>query len=325
MDAALVVLVVDDDPVNIEIIYEALATEELDIVVANGGEAALKLARADPPDLILLDIVMPGLSGFEVCKELKEHPHTRDTPVIFMTAHEDVERRMQAFSLGAVDVVQKPFYTPELMARVRTQLSIRSMTNTLRQQNAQLEREIRERVEVERERERLTETLMRRTEELHAAHSQLEREFRERERAEAARNELQQHIIAAQQKRIVELSTPLIPITDRIIVMPLIGTMDAERMGRVMETALHGATARGAEFVILDVTGMQAIEPNVVALLVQIAGALRLVGASAIMTGVAPDVARTLVTFDLSLSSLTIRATLKDGITHAMKARRAAS
>ena len=211
------------------------------------------------------------------------------------------------------------------MARVRTQLSIRSMTNTLRQQNAQLEREIRERVEVERERERLTETLMRRTEELHVAHSQLEREFRERERAEAARNELQQHIIAAQQKRIVELSTPLIPITDRIIVMPLIGTMDAERMGRVMETALHGATARGAEFVILDVTGMQAIEPNVVALLVQIAGALRLVGASAIMTGVAPDVARTLVTFDLSLSSLTIRATLKDGITHAMKARRAAS
>lgn len=321
---AQVLLIVDDDSVNIELIYNAFADEELDIVIANSGEAALRLAGADPPDLVLLDIVMPGLDGFEVCKRLKERAETRDTPVIFMTAHDDLERRMQAFRLGAIDVVQKPFDMPELVARVRTQLSIRSMTSTLKQQNKRLEHEIRERTAAEAQREQLTHTLLRRTEELRAAKELLERELHERERAEAARNELQQRIIAVQQERLVALSTPLIPITRDILVMPLIGALDGERMRRVMETALHGASARGAGFVILDLTGVQDIEPGVVPLFVRIGDGLRLLGASAIVTGMSPNVARALVSFDASLRSLTMRATLMDGITHAMQRRTAA-
>lgn len=321
---AQVLLIVDDDAVNIELIYNAFADEELDIVIANSGEAALRLAGADPPDLVLLDIVMPGLDGFEVCRRLKERAETRDTPVIFMTAHDDLERRMQAFRLGAIDVVQKPFDMPELVARVRTQLSIRSMTITLKQQNKRLEHEIRERIAAEAQREQLTHTLLRRTEELHAAKELLEREFHERERAEAARNELQQRIIAVQQERLVALSTPLIPITRDILVMPLIGALDGERMRRVLETALHGVSARGAGFVILDLTGVQDIEPGVVPLLVRIGDGLRLLGASAIVTGMSPNVARALVSFDTSLRSLTMRATLMDGITHAMQRRTAA-
>lgn len=315
------ILVVDDDPSVIELLFRTLASDEFDLVVANNGERGLEIAHEDPPDLILLDIAMPGLDGLEVCKRLKEDPATRSTPVIFMTAHSALERRVQAFQLGAADFVRKPFDVPELVARIRTQLSLGNLMKILKRQNAQLQSEVQQRVEGEERSARLTHDLLKRTEELHQAKKQLEAQFAEREVIEKARSELQERIIAVQRQRLAELSTPLIPITHRLIVMPLIGTMDAERMKQVMETALDGAATRRAGHMILDITGLADVEAGVVAMLVRIANGLRLLGTYLIVTGIGPDVARKLVTFNVSLGSLVTKATLQEGIAYAMQAQ----
>jgi DNA-binding response OmpR family regulator/anti-anti-sigma regulatory factor len=304
-------LLVDDSPANLEILFNALAGEGFDILTANDGEKALEIAREEPPDLVLLDLVMPGIDGLEVCKRLKADTATRDTAVLVMTAHDELQHRIQAFDVGAVDFIRRPFDTPELLARVRTQLSIRTLTKALKEQNAALEREI-------RERERLMQ-------ELREAKEQLERELDERKRLEVERGALQERIIAVQRERLLELSTPLIPVTPRIMVMPLIGTMDVERMQRVTETALHGAHARGAEFVILDITGVKGVDASVAFMLVQVDAGLRLLGARAVITGIGQDVARTLVTLDASLRSLVTKGTLHDGITYALHTRSASA
>lgn len=322
-ETATHILIVDDDPTNIELLFRVLDKEEFDIVVANSGEQALEYAHEDPPELILLDLRMPGIDGLEVCRRLKDDAVTRSAPVIFMTAHADLERRMKAFELGAADFIRKPFDIPELVARIRTQLSVRDMMRLLQQKNERLEQEMRERAEEAAQREQLTRDLLRRTEELRQAKEQIEAELAERGRIEQARNALQERVIAVQRQRLAELSTPLIPITQHIIVMPFIGIMDVERMQQVMDSALRGARERDAEFVILDITGMQDVEPVVVTMLVQIGNALRLLGTRIIITGIGAEVASRLVMSNISLGSLVTKATLQDGITYAMRAQSA--
>jgi DNA-binding response OmpR family regulator/anti-anti-sigma regulatory factor len=297
-------LIVEDDPVSIKMLDRALTGEAFEAVFANDGEMGLSFARSEQPDLILLDVALPGIDGFEVCRRLKADPATREVPVIFMTAFDAPQHRVKAFQAGGVDYISKPFEEAELLARIWTQVSLRRLTRALRAQNASLENEIQERVAAEAQREQLRE--------------QLDRELGERLRAEVARAALQEQIIAAQRERLAELSTPLIPITERIVVMPLIGTMDAERASEVQESALRGASARRAAFVILDITGMRSADGSVAEMLVRTGDALRLLGARAVVTGVSPDVARMLVEQQVSLGSLVTKATLQDGIAYAL-------
>jgi len=322
-DEALV-LVADDNPTNLDFLSRALADEDFDIAVATDGEGALRLAGLDEPDLILLDVMMPGIDGFETCRRLKANPATMDTPVIFMTSLDDTEHRIKGYQVGAVDYITKPFQGEELLARIRPQLAIRRMTRTLQEKNARLQEQILERERAEAAREALTDELLRRTEELREAKERLERELVERERAEAAREALQEEIITFQRQRLIELSTPLIPITSRILVMPLVGTMDMERAERATETALRGASERRAAFVILDVTGVAEIDAEVAGMLARAGEGLRLLGARAVITGMSPAVARALVTLDISFGALVTRATLQDGIAYAMRPDRAA-
>lgn len=132
------ILVVDDTPSNISVLMEILR-EDYRVLAATNGEQALKIARADPPpDLILLDVMMPDMSGHEVCQRLKGDSVTRKIPVIFVTAMNQVEDEAQGFALGAVDYITKPVSPPIVKARVRTHLA-------LYDQNRELDRLVRER------------------------------------------------------------------------------------------------------------------------------------------------------------------------------------
>lgn len=146
-------------------------------------------------------------------------------------------------------------------------------------------------------------------------------ELRERRRGEAERSALQEEVIRLQREMLLELSTPLIPITDRVMVMPLIGTMDAKRAEQVLETALRGAAAGHAEIVILDLTGLKGIDAEVVGKLTRMAGGLRLLGTGVVLSGVRPEMARMLVEMDVTLQGIVTCGTLQSGIAYALRRR----
>ena len=118
------VLVVDDAPSNLAILTETLRSE-FDVRLATSGPEALRLVDENPPDLILLDIVMPDMDGYEVCRRLKAHPPTRNIPVIFLTAKGDVSDETMGLAIGAVDYIIKPVSIPIVQARVRTHVELK--------------------------------------------------------------------------------------------------------------------------------------------------------------------------------------------------------
>ncbi|NUQ75003.1 MAG: AAA family ATPase [Polyangiaceae bacterium] len=180
--------------------------------------------------------------------------------------------------------------------------------------------------ELKRANEVLETEVANRTVELRAANERLAREFAERRRSDEARAALQEEIIRAQRERLAELSTPMIPITSRIMVMPLIGTMDAARAREVLAAALEGARANMAEVVILDITGIKIVDMGVASTLISTAGTLRLLGVQAVITGVRPEVAQTLVGLNVDLGAFVTRGTLESGIAYALsRSKRARS
>ncbi len=140
--ASSTILVVDDTPENLELMAGLLAHEQYRVRVAHNGERALQLARAQRPDLILLDIMMPGIDGYAVCAALKADPETALIPVIFLTAKVEIEDETRGLSLGAADYITKPISPPIVLARVRTHLQLKAAADLLRQQNARLESEV---------------------------------------------------------------------------------------------------------------------------------------------------------------------------------------
>jgi len=117
------VLAVDDSEYNINIIVKVLE-QDYKIVTTQSAEAAIKMADSTPPDIILLDVMMPEMDGYEVCTHLKGNPKTKDIPVIFLSAMDEVQNRKKGFQLGAVDYITKPFDLLELQAKVKTHLSL---------------------------------------------------------------------------------------------------------------------------------------------------------------------------------------------------------
>lgn len=136
------ILIVDDTPENLHLMSEVLK-DNYKIKVANSGEKALKIAKGErPPDLILLDIMMPDLDGYEVCRRLKVHPTTCDIPIIFVTGKADETDEKKGFDIGAVDYITKPISVPILISRVNTHLQLKSTRDFLRDQNSFLENEV---------------------------------------------------------------------------------------------------------------------------------------------------------------------------------------
>jgi formate hydrogenlyase transcriptional activator len=139
------ILVVDDTPTNLEVLVGYLKDSNFQIIVATDGEKALERLKYVHPDVILLDVMMPGIDGFETCRRLKEDDETRDIPVIFMTALSETVDKVKGFSVGAVDYITKPFQQEEVLARVQTHLTLRFLQQRLQVANEQLEKRVAER------------------------------------------------------------------------------------------------------------------------------------------------------------------------------------
>ncbi len=131
------ILIVDDTPVNLDTISTVLNDAGYEIAIATSGEKALQLLQRRSPDLILLDVRMPGIDGFETCQRIKANPKTCDIPVIFMTSLIDINNKIKGFSCGAVDYISKPFQEQEILARVKTHINLHLLTQNLEQQVAQ--------------------------------------------------------------------------------------------------------------------------------------------------------------------------------------------
>lgn len=168
------ILIVDDTPSNIGVIAENLEESGYRVLVAQDGAEGLQRADFVQPDLILLDVMMPEIDGFEVCRKLKKQASTRDIPVIFMTARTDTEDKVAGFNAGAVDYVTKPLQIGEVIARVETQLNLSAMQKRLETQNAQLRRY----------REQLEQRVAERTMELSDTNQRLRAEIQERKKAQ---------------------------------------------------------------------------------------------------------------------------------------------
>ena len=125
------ILVVDDTLASLKLASDILRAEGYEVRPAINGKLAIESAISNPPDLALLDILMPGMDGFEVCRRLKSHPDTRNLPVIFISALSDTKEKLQGFEQGGVDYVTKPYQREELLARVRTHLEIDRLRNHL--------------------------------------------------------------------------------------------------------------------------------------------------------------------------------------------------
>lgn len=132
------ILIVDDTPVNLSIVVEFLQSVGFGIRIARSGEKALERVRYNHPDIILLDVLMPGIDGFETCRLLKAKKATKDIPVIFMTSLTSVEDKVKGFEVGAVDFVTKPLAQEEVLARVTTHLRILELTKNLKAKHEQL-------------------------------------------------------------------------------------------------------------------------------------------------------------------------------------------
>lgn len=144
-----VILVVDDNPSNLQILFTCLEKAGHKILVAQNGENALKIAESLLPDLILLDVLMPGLDGFETCRFLKSNSSTQNIPVIFLTALSESRNKIQGFEVGGVDYITKPIEQREVLARIQTHLTLQKMQQHLLIQNEELQQEIGVRLKVE--------------------------------------------------------------------------------------------------------------------------------------------------------------------------------
>ncbi|MEH2066018.1 MAG: response regulator [Nostoc sp.] len=131
------ILVVDDTTTNLEIVFGILTNVGFKVITENEGKKAICQVENRLPDLILLDIMMPGIDGFETCKRLKENSATCDIPVIFMTANSDTDSKVKGLNMGAVDYITKPFHEEELLARIQTHLQLRNLTKTLEKRVAE--------------------------------------------------------------------------------------------------------------------------------------------------------------------------------------------
>ncbi|MGZ3158032.1 MAG: two-component system response regulator, partial [Burkholderiaceae bacterium] len=182
------ILIIDDTPANLGVVVEHLEDHGFRIAVAQDGEEGLKRAQFIQPDLILLDVMMPGMNGFTTCRRLRKNETTHDIPIIFMTALGDTRDKLTGFAAGGIDYITKPFEIEEVLARINTHLALCKAQKNLGQQNAQLHKEIVRRQQAEAElkhaNEVLEERVAKRTAELLQINDNLKNEIHERNQAE---------------------------------------------------------------------------------------------------------------------------------------------
>jgi DNA-binding response OmpR family regulator len=151
------ILIVDDVPANVGVLLDVLHGAGFEVAVAESGESALEQLAWLKPDIILLDVLMPGMDGIELCRRLKRSEATAEVPVLFMTALTDVVDKVKGFAAGAVDYLSKPLHPDEVLARVNAHLKLREQQQLLEERADELDREIQRRIVAEREVQRVLE------------------------------------------------------------------------------------------------------------------------------------------------------------------------
>jgi anti-anti-sigma factor len=227
-------------------------------------------------------------------------------------AKESSERRLKE-SETLSQLIARLRRTEKELARSRDELELRVQERTaeLQTTNERLVHEM-------NERQRIAEIVRQTNEKLEDMNAALERE---QSLLEAKVQQRTQELVQMQEDRLRELSAPLIPIMDHVVVLPLIGTVDHTRANQIMETLLHGVATHRATVTIIDVTGIRVIDAHVTQILVRAAQAVRLLGAKVILTGVQPQIAQALVNLGADLKGITTRATLQSGIAGVLKER----
>lgn len=190
------ILIADDSPANLRMLSRILVESGYVVREASDGAAALRLARSEPPDLVLLDIMMPLLDGFDVCRFLKAGAETRDIPVVFMTSLHEMRDKIKGFRIGAADYITKPFQAEEILARVKTLLTLHAMHKRLEARNAEL---------------------LRANEELASVNSALSREVTERKLAEEALKKYRESLEVLVKERTRELAQINASLTAEIV------------------------------------------------------------------------------------------------------------
>jgi len=217
-DTSATVLVVDDDAASLSALFECLRRASYRVLVAQDGTSALERAEKGKPALILLDVMMPDMDGFETCRRLKRSPSTADVPVLFLTALSDTNEKVKGFEAGAVDYLTKPFQWEEVLARVRTHLRLRAAERALVDANRTLEARVAER-----------------TSELEASLAEVDRL---RRKLQAENTYLQQEI-GAEMRDVVGSSSALRAVLDQV-----------QRVARSDTTVLiNGETGTGKELI----------------------------------------------------------------------------
>jgi PAS domain S-box-containing protein len=179
--AGATILLVDDNPTNLGVLTQLLTAHGWRVLVAQQGEIGLQIAQRVQPDLILLDVLLPGMDGFETCRRLKADARTAEIPVLFMTVRMEAEDKLKGFQTGAVDYITKPFQAEEVLARVTTHLRLRQLTHRLRVHNEQLQAA---EVALRMANEDLEQRVTKRTAELIQANAELQAQIAERQRME---------------------------------------------------------------------------------------------------------------------------------------------
>ncbi len=233
------ILIVEDERYHIHVLLDILKPDYRVSVSKDGEDALQKAASSNPPDLILLDIIMPGMSGYEVCKQLKANEKTSDIPVIFISSLSEVSDIVKGFSLGGMDYITKPFQSDEVLARVRTHLAMRDMQMRLEDQNIRLVHEIGERekaqADLHKANEELEMRVAQRTAQLAEANKELEKAKEMAESASRAKTEFLSRISH-------ELRTPLSPIvgmTDLLLMSENLEAQQREFLTTVQDSAQH--------------------------------------------------------------------------------------
>ncbi len=144
------ILVVDDSPINLQVLVRTLDGNNHSILAATSGKYALDIVKRTRPDLILLDVMMPGMDGFEVCRAIKANDATRDIVIIFLSALGEVEDKVAGLQLGAVDYITKPIQAEEVLARVSNHLNVQRLQRQLRESRDELDQELASAAEMQR-------------------------------------------------------------------------------------------------------------------------------------------------------------------------------
>lgn len=141
-DDAARILLVDDDPTNLRVLFETLRGKGYKLLTAKSGADALKIIRGSRPELVLLDIMMPGMDGYEVCEQVRADPEIKDVPILLLSALDDSDSKVRGFEAGAVDYVSKPFHPGEVIARVKTHLTVHRLQRRLAEANQRMRRDL---------------------------------------------------------------------------------------------------------------------------------------------------------------------------------------